>query len=586
MTSPRSALAPSQPLAIWLPLLAGLIAYLAVLGGGFVWDDKHLVVDSTLIRQPSPLPLLTSDFWQEGERSGFYRPLVSLSYYLEFQLWHLSPAGYHAANLTYHLLATLAVTWVAWLLFASPVAMAVAGIAFAVHPIHTESVAFISGRPDLLAAAFLAGSLALFLRARRLDRQVSAGSVALFGGALLCKETAIALPAILIAAELTLAHGAGESPGSEASPFAPRWGQIALRLAPYLGTMGAYLGLRWAVLGAPLAASGGGAGFGVGAVIALNAFGDYLRLLFVPYPAAPERFPDASFSGQSLAVLVVLAALVATVAWNWKRSRMPAFLVGWFILTLLPASPLLPGRAPQVAERFLYVPSAALAWLAGWASIAIWTSAWLRSPARRRALVAAGVALVASSAGLTALRSLDWRDEYHLFSRMAASEPRSYLAPLNLGHLHVQSGDTARAEREFLRALQIRPDSPPALLGLALVQSRQGDNELAIRYAERARDLAPRGDLVHAQLGTIYGVAGRHLDAAESFREAIRRNPRRFHPRANLVVALAEAGKRPEAAAALAETERLLAAESYRDPGDVQRVAWLRERLERMPVPR
>ena len=162
---------------------------------------------------------------------------------------------------------------------------------------------------------------------------------------------------------------------------------------------------------------------------------------------------------------------------------------------------------------------------------------------------------------------------------MAASEPRSYLAPLNLGHLYVHAGYTAEAEAEFRRALEIRPKSSAALLGLALVESRLGAHDLAIRYGERARDLAPQGDLIHAQLGSIYGVAGRYPEAVASFRESIRRNPRRLHARANLVMALTDAGRLSEAADALREAERLLAAGPYQDPVDVQMLAELRQRL-------
>jgi len=95
----------------------------------------------------------------------------------------------------------------------------------------------------------------------------------------------------------------------------------------------------------------------------------------------------------------------------------------------------------------------------------------------------------------------------------------------------------------------------------------------------RARDLAPDGDLIHVQLGAIYGVAGRFPEAAASFREAIQRNPRRLQARGNLVAALVDAGRPAEARSALAELERRLTAEAYPDPADIQMVAALEQRL-------
>ncbi len=579
MSLAESASPPASPRMIpsmWLPLALGALAYLNTIGFGFVWDDKHLIVDNTLVRQASPLPALVSDFWQEGERTDFYRPLVSLSYFLEFRLWKLSPAGYHAANVADHLAATLAVTATARLLFGSSLAAIIAGIVFALHPIHTESVAFISGRPDVLACTLLVGAFALFVRSRRLARGVSAGSLVLFVAALLCKETALALPAVLVAYELAPIEPGGPT-GS------PSRGALVRRLAaltwPYLAAAAAYLGLRWVVLGAPVGTALDRTPPGTRALIAVNAFGEYLRLLLVPYPAAPDRLPDQSLSGGTIAAIVVLALLAIALVWRRRHYGIPAFLAAWFVLTLLPASPLVLGRAPQVAERFLYIPSVAWAWLLGWAGAGLWAATWFRPPALRAVTAVLAVGLVVCGAGLTALRNLDWRDDYHLFTRMATSEPRSYLAPLNLGHLYVHAGYTAEAEAEFRRALEIRPNSSAALLGLALVASRMGTHDLAIRYGERARDLAPQGDLIYAQLGSIYGIAGRYPEAVASFRESIRRNPRRLHARANLVMALTDAGRLSEAADALGEAERLLAAESYQDPVDVRMLAQVRQRL-------
>ena len=577
--TPTSSSPPRPRLSVLLvPLALGGLAYLGSLGAGFVWDDKHLIVGNTLLRQASPLPAIASDFWQEGERTDFYRPLVSLSYFLEFRLWRLAPAGYHAANLAYHLLATLAVTWAARLLFASPGAAVLSGAVFAAHPIHTESVAFISGRPDVLAGALLVGAFAFFVRARARQRRVSAASLALFGAALLSKETALTFPAILIAYEFT----AGAAPALPSAPAAPVGRQIR-RLAalvwPYLATAGAYLALRLLVLGAMLGRGVDRTGLGARGVIALNALGEYLRLLLFPYPAAPDRLPDPAVGAPTVAALTVLVLILSALAGRGRSSRMPSFLFAWFLLTLIPASPLVPGRAPQVAERFLYIPSVAWAWLCGWAGARLWNSAWCRPPVRRGIVGALAVGLAAGAIGLTVLRERDWQDEYRLFSRMAASEPRSYLAPLNLGTLYVGTGRLREAEAQFRRALELRPTSAPALLGLAVIDSRLGEHERAIRYAVRARDLAPDGDLIHVQLGAIYGIAGRYPEAAASFREAIQRNPRRLQARGNLVAALADAGRPAEARSALAELERRLTAEAYPDPADMQMVAALEERL-------
>jgi hypothetical protein len=572
LMTPPAAAGPRVPCWVWLPPVLGILAYLDAIPSGFVWDDRHLIVENPMLRQPSPLPWLVSDFWQDGRHTDMYRPLVSLSYFLEFRLWKLWPAGYHAANVVLHGLATFTVAGAARLLLGQALAATIAGAVFALHPIHTESVAFISGRTDVLAAAFVVGSFALFLRRRRGDGGASAGSLVLFAAALLCKETAIALPPLLAVWELTLASG-DRRPGSGSVRG------LAARLGPYVAVTAGYLGLRWIVLGSPTGRAIDPTGLGARAVIALNALGDYLRLLVFAHPAAPDRAPDRQFSVHTVLTIVVVALLATVLVRIRCRTRLPVFLGAWFVLTLLPASPLIPGRPPLVAERFLYVPSAAFAWLAGWAGANLWSILRSRRRAVAGAVIAAGAAAGLGVGLLTALRNLDWRDEYQLFSRMAASEPRSYLAPLNLGYLYLDAGDLAPAESEFRRALGLRPASAPALVGLGLVASRRGEHDLAIGYAERARALQPEAALVHAQLGAIYGVAGRYPDAVGSFRESIRRNPRRMDARANLVVALADEGRLGEAAAALVDAERVLTAQSYQDPLDVQRLARLRQQF-------
>jgi tetratricopeptide (TPR) repeat protein len=549
----------------------GALAYLNTLGGSFVWDDHHLIVHNTLVRQSSPLPALLSDFWQEGERTGFYRPLVSLTYFLEFRLWRLAPAGYHAANVVYHLGATLAVVWVAWLLFRRPLPAGIAGIVFALHPIHTESVAFISGRPDLLAGAFSAAALALYIRRQRMDGRASIPSVALFAAGLLSKETALALPAVLLVHAVTLGRDDGAT--------AARRRAVLARLAPYVIVATLYFGLRGVVLGSPVGSGADGTGPGRRLLATINAVGEYVRLLIVPFPATPDRLADGTVSGSTVVAIALLVVIAGAALGSARWSPVPSFLLGWFLLTLLPATPLVPGRPPQVAERFLYIPSAAWAWFTGWLGAAVWQAPWSRPRWLRAAMVmAAGLAVVGSIA-LTMLRNLDWRDEGRLFTRMLASEPRSYLAPLNLGHLNLFTGDPDDAEVHLRRALSRRPDSAPALLALAVVESRRGAHDLAIRYGERARSLDPDAEVVHTQLGAIYGVAGRYAEAAQSSREAIRRNPRRIHPRANLVAALADDGRLGEAAAELAEAERIFAGQTYADAVDVRKLHHLRQRL-------
>jgi tetratricopeptide (TPR) repeat protein len=140
---------------------------------------------------------------------------------------------------------------------------------------------------------------------------------------------------------------------------------------------------------------------------------------------------------------------------------------------------------------------------------------------------------------------------------MALSSPRSWKAAVNLGHLYQQRDELLPAAAEFRRALALQPDLPAALMGLAVVESRLGIHEDAIRLGRRALAAAPGSDLMDLQLALIHSNAGDHAAAAERFAEAVRKSPRRADARYHLALELARAGREAEARAVLREAEAL-----------------------------
>jgi tetratricopeptide (TPR) repeat protein len=152
-----------------------------------------------------------------------------------------------------------------------------------------------------------------------------------------------------------------------------------------------------------------------------------------------------------------------------------------------------------MAERFLYLPSVAMALVAGWAGAAALRRAGLNgwrdvSRAREpRALLAGGAVALFLLAGLalTQYRTEDWRDEEHLFTRMAAASPRSWKAANGLGHVYEDQGYLAAAAAEYRRAMTLNPSAAAPVVSLALVEGRMGLHTEAARHAEAARRLIP-----------------------------------------------------------------------------------------------
>jgi tetratricopeptide (TPR) repeat protein len=543
---------PSPHALVFLLGVLTSLAYWNTLFYDFVWDDKWLVPDSTLIRQWSTLPrLLTSDFWAGEQPTSYYRPVVSLSYFLEYRLWGLNPAGYHLTNLLLHLSVTLLLFWLCQTLFRSVLLSFFAGLVFALHPIHTESVTFVSGRTDLFAALFFLLSLGLYHRARARDRWGGwryTGALLAFALALLSKEVAAAFPLVLILYELLLREHRSED----------RWSGVVLRHLPFWGVLAGYFLLRAIILGSPLSRSLQLDSAFPRILTGVKALATYLHLTVVPYPLNVQHMFFVPATWREPAFLASLALTLLALALTLLAAKRARFAGLWFFVTLLPASNLVPLSGTMMAERFLYLPSVGFSMLAAMGLTALLTSPRVLASSRGQRLAGLAICLLSLSyMGLTMLRNEDWRDEYRLFSRTVETSPLSALARVNLGYVHVRRGEYPLAIQQFQDALRLAPDTPRALVGLGVALSMVGSHGAAVAHGERALAREPESPVVHANLGTIYSNAGMLEKAITRYREALRKKPENVLSRYNLAVALASLGRSREALTELEIADRL-----------------------------
>ncbi len=520
----------------FLPHILLAAAVLACFGwslrGDFVWDDRPLIVENRLIRDPAALgPALTSSFWQTGDRHdrfrSFFRPLTTATYALDYFLWGLRPFGFHLTNLLLHLACCLAVFALARRETGSPAAALAGSLLFAVHPVHVESVAWISGRTDLLATLFVL--LAFLARDRVAAAPAPARavmlSVACFLLGLLAKEVAATLPLLLLAADLSAAG---------------RLRRAAMAAWPHGVALGLYLVARHLVLGGgaePLYHLSPAAFLGT----ALFVMGRYLTLVLLPvgldahYPYAPLRYfasPGVLVGAAMTAILLITAARLA----RW--SRRDAFWLAWFPIALLPVFAFGSFGDVLLADRFLYLPTAGLAVLlarliaaqldeaapatAGAASP--WRSLLAWRPARL--LPAAGVAIVVILAGLTVARAAVWRDERTLFTVMARSSPASAMVRCNLGLALYRNGDYGPAKDEFRESIRLVPSYALAHNNLAAALEREGKLEAALAEYLEALRLAPLQLESRVNAGSVLVRLGRPIEGLAILTDAVRRAPR------------------------------------------------------------
>ena len=404
-------------LGVVLLVFLTVLTYLAVLRNGFVYDDVPYVLQNRAVTSPS-LRNVAWDTFPAGRRdTGLYRPVLTVSYIID-RVVADSPARHaaaaHAHNLVLHAAVATLLFLVLARLFPAPAA-AFAAVVYAVHPVLSESVAWVTARSELLLGLWaLAGTwcllhptLGLAARSALLAGAVSA--------ALLSKESAVVLPAVWAAVSLVANGGL-------------RRRDRLLLLGPALAVALVAVGIRVAVFGGlppgVRAFSGMPAGTRYGVVF--MSLWRYARMMVVP-TALTVHWPPLPLAmhvpSAVLGVLVLCTCAVAAAAGILRR-RLWALGPAWFLVMLFPYSNLAVPIGTIMAERFLYVPAMGLAFCLAWCLSKI----GLTSVPARRIFVSVAVVCVALLSAGTRTRARVWRDDLTLWRAAARAYPGDLVA--------------------------------------------------------------------------------------------------------------------------------------------------------------
>ncbi|MFQ5668256.1 MAG: tetratricopeptide repeat protein [Candidatus Binatia bacterium] len=529
--------------------LAGLV-YVNALANGLVWDDPIVLgrqllafgsIDALLF-PPRNIPQFIPDY---------YRPLTVLSYLADRTIGGTGPFMFHFSVVLYHVLTTYLVFRLGWELFAGgPAALLAAGLGaalFAVHPIHTESVAWGAGRSDVLACCFSVAAAVVYLRDPFPSLPRASGAAALLFAGMLAKETAVALLVILPAGDWVLGRHAAwrERPASRAARRAARRplhaaapatrGWVLVAYAPLAVAGVLYATLRQVALGSfsgPTALPGDGL-----AARMIAAVGVYIGKLLLPVhqSAYISDLPTSPLGLLGAGTLIVAATLAGVFSWR-RRGRRVTFLLVWVAATLAPSLAIVVKiPAAPVAERYLYLPSVGFCLLAGYGAARMVAAA--RANTSRAAALAVVAVTVATASVATIRRNRVWRSNLSLWQDTVAKNTTDGLPMRSLATAYQQRGDAAKARRYFQLALQRRNDQVGRftvynnLGSLAMAAERLDDAE---RYYQTALRVNPHAPECLYNLGLI-GLT-RALDTkktpeiAERHSQALR--ARRFFERA------------------------------------------------------
>lgn len=486
------------------------------IGNGFVWDDHEIILNNPTNRDPAAIGKLfrSADVVLSTESNPYYRPLNRLTYMIDYQLFGLNPAGYHAESILVHCAAVLALFLLACQLFGSPFPAFAAALLFAVHPVNAEAVNFISGRNNLLATLFVLLSFLLWRRGgREGKRGWRYGAAALFLGGLLCKETALMLLPVLFLDGVTSLRDLRE-----------RLREKTVSLLPFFAATALYLVLRAHAL------SGA-----VGGSLKLGGFGARLLtdLFIIPRYALNILFPAKLSTGYGIpgtlswaqwwlvpAWLILVAGVVLLVRSGRPVTRFALF---WCAVNFIPIANIVPIPSAPMADRYLYLPA-----LGVWLLVA--DQGWRLHERFRRGTVAGGLLVIVLLATATVLRNLDWRDDLSLFSSAARTEPANPRIHYNLGTALLERGDLAGAERELRAAIESPLDKANALGQLGYLAAMRNDLGEAERYFTAAVEANPSNAETQFNLALLLEKLGRPREALPHYEMFLRAAPDKFAP--------------------------------------------------------
>jgi protein O-mannosyl-transferase len=597
------------PWLLALLLLLAILPYVNTLQNGFVYDDNNEVLTNPYIRSFSHVGDIFSTriLAHLGARgaTNYYRPISIFGFLICYKMFGALPYGFHLANLLLHALIVCLLFGLTRRLFRDQWLAFTAAAIFALHPIHTESVAWVSGVTDLDLALFYLATFWFFVASARPNggrsEWMQVGMVVSFVLALLSKEQAVTLPlTAMIFEHFYRSDRARTTWRQKLSRYDSLWLLVPVYVLFRIRFFGAFApvlltrNVSWyqAILSAsPLT-------------------GEYLWKTIWPvhliayYPFHKSTTP---LDPRVLAGVAALGLSVLAFGFLWKQGHRASFGFIWFFINL---APVLNSRwlGPNVfTERYLYLPSVGFCWVVAWGIGQLWIRAsepplTLQSivgnsnprplggeggPQPALSLAGAGrvrglsegsrdadphspeksddldsgpgssTRRMAFGAVLTVLgvlafvrivtRNRDWRDDATYYTVTLAAVPEAEGLRMNLGAVYWNRLQPDAAEREWKRALAVAPDSAPLLNNLGLVSVGKQRDEEAIAYFQRAMRLRPNYTDAHLNLGRLYEELGKTSDAELQLQAAVALAPLSVGTRNELGKFYFNAGRLPEA---------------------------------------
>src|SRR5688500_18224769 len=432
---------------------AAVLVYANSLWNGFAYDDTWIIHRNTRVHDIRNLAgIWLTPYWPSfGSELGLYRPLAIFVYAIQWAISGGAPWVCHLVSVLLRAGVCILVFLLIERLFSEDAAFGGA-LLFAVHPLHTEAVANVVGQSELLTALGVLAACLIYVQrpvgpAIAWPRRIAL--FALYAASLLVKESAVVLPGLLVLLDFAQRRVELNRQSLKAD-----WNDVAFVFAMFCVILAAYLTLRLSVLGN---ITGIDAAPGLPylreeyrVLNAFRAWPEFVRLLFLPLDLVVDYAPGITFPVESITPMVALGMLLAGITFilmfttPWRPRA--GLVTGWFMLTILPVSNFLFPIGVLIAERTLYLPSVAVAFLAGFA----WEAA-MKSTIRetRRMAIAGAVAITLLFGVRTIIRNPDWDSLAAVWKGLQRDHPEAYRAQWVNGSTMWYRGQVELAEKNY-----------------------------------------------------------------------------------------------------------------------------------------
>ncbi|MFH0980235.1 MAG: tetratricopeptide repeat protein [Planctomycetota bacterium] len=518
------------------------------------FDDDQYVADNHLVQSPgwASAKQFLGEVLKPSTVGGYYQPLAMISLMVDYALGgradYLEP--FKRASLVLHVLNTLLVMVLLYLLLGRAWAAALAGALFGLHPITLEAVAWIAERKTLLAAFFALGSLIVYVRyVSKSDWKRYSACLALYVLALLSKPSATPLPVLMLLLDYWPIRRLGRRAIVEKLPFLVVAGIFAvITVISQSRALGITTPADYPWTRVPF-------------LICHNIIFYLYQLVWPVHSSGYFFFPEPfGWSCPMVRVGVVGTCLlipVLLISARWTR----AFLIGWlfFFVAVFPTLGIIGFHPMVAADRHAYLPMIGLLLPVVWVA----SRAWEVAARRRRAAVWRGVVLgvglilVVAETWTTRRALAHWRDNESYFRYLLTISP--YLGGLHHGLAMALSeqGRTDEALVEYAVALHLKPDYADAITNLGGLLARQGRLDEAIAEYRKAIRLKPTLAPAFNNLGNALFRQRAYAEAVENYEQALRLKPNYADAHHNLGTALLALGKKQEAIAHYRQTLQL-----------------------------